>query len=69
MFGFILFALFAAVCIGSCVCWLGMEMFMKFIDVYVKLHINEKSHSKLGNWVFAQFTPEYLDSLKKGEAF
>ena len=47
----------------------GGEAFLGFCSRYVKRHINEETHTAFGNWVFSQYKSDYIEALKKGEAF
>lgn len=68
MFEFVMFLLFAIGVIAFIV--MAIEnMLGIFVDIYVALHINEKHHSKFGNWLFERVNLEYLKTtFKKDEA-
>lgn len=68
MFEFVMFLMFAVGAIAFIV-FAIVNILGVFIDIYIALHINEKSHSRFGSWIFKHVNPEYLEAtFKKDEA-
>ena len=67
MFEFVMFAFFAIGVVAFVVNEVS-DMWFMFNHMYLVRHINEEHHSEFGNYVFSKYKPEYVESLRKGEA-
>lgn len=45
------------------------SMFLNACNLYIKHTYNKENRSKLGWWIYSQYRPEYIESLKEGKVY